>query len=203
MGYDGTCPRDVQAVVDKAAGEPLEAYINSGGGDIFAGSEIYEALRSYQGGVNIHIVGVAASAASVIACAGNSDIAPTAMVMVHNVASSARGDYHQMDHSSTILQTANRAIAAAYMTKTGKAESEVLALMDRETWMTAQEAVEAGLVDAVSKGYNRLVASGPGTLPVAVIDKIRNSIKNPFQNELPRQKVQAAINLLKLKGETK
>lgn len=189
--------------MDKAGGQPLDVYINSGGGDIFAGSEIYEALRSYQGGVQIHIVGVAASAASVIACAGNSDIAPTAMVMVHNVASAARGDYHQMDHSSELLQTANRAIAAAYTGKTGKTESEALALMDRETWMTAQEAVDAGLIDAISKGSNRLVASGPGTLPTEVIDKIRSSIKNPFQNELPRRKVQATKNLLKLKGETK
>lgn len=202
LEYDGTCPRDVQNVIDKAMGQTLEVYINSGGGDIFAGSEIYEALRSYQGGVHIHIVGVAASAASVIACAGESDIAPTGMVMVHNVSSSAQGDYRVMDHSSEILQKANKALAAAYTEKTGKPESEVLAMMDRETWMTAQEAVDAGLVDAVSKGANRLTASGPGTLPPEVIEKIKASVKNPFQAKSTRA-AQAKYDFLKLKGVTK
>lgn len=201
LEWDGTCPKDVQSIIDKAAGQPLEVYINSGGGDIFAGSEIYEALRTYHGEVRIHIVGLAASAASVIACAGKSDISPTAMVMIHNVSSAARGDYHAMDASSEVLQKANRAIAAAYMEKTGKPETEVLALMDRETWMTAKDAVEAGLVDAISQGSNRLVASGPGTLPPEIIAKLKNSIKNPFHEEPPRHRAQAAIDLLKLKGE--
>ena len=203
LEMDATCPRDVQAVLDQAAGEPLEVHINSPGGDIFSGSEIYEALRSYQGAVNLHIVGVAASAASVIACAGRSDIAPTGMVMIHNVSTGTKGDYHAMDHSSEVLQKANRAIAAAYTAKTGKPEAEVLGMMDRETWLTAQEAVEAGLVDAISQGSSRLVASGPGSLPLEVIAKLKGSIRNPFQQRTECDRVQASINLLKLKGEEK
>lgn len=199
LGYDGVCPRDVQSLIDKAMGQPLEVYINSGGGDIFAGSEIYEALRTYQGEVHIHVVGVAASAASVIACAGKSDIAPTAMMMVHNVSSAARGDYNVMDHTSEVLQKANKAIAAAYVEKTGKPEAEVLKMMDRETWLTGKEAVEAGLVDAISEG--RLVASGPGTLPVEVIERIKSEIKNPFQARNVRA-AQAQLDFLRMKGET-
>lgn len=197
LGYDGVCPRDVQSLIDKAMGQPLEVYINSGGGDIFAGSEIYEALRTYSGEVHIHIVGVAASAASVIACAGKSDIAPTAMVMVHNVSSAACGDYNVMDHTSEVLQKANKAIAAAYTEKTGKPEAEVLAMMDRETWLTGKEAVESGLVDAISEA--RLVASGPGTLPVEVIERIKREIKNPFQARSVRA-AQAQLDFLKMKG---
>ena len=129
---DATCPNDVNKLIDQANGEPLEVYINSGGGDIFAGSEIYSALRSYKGEVNIHVVGIAASAASVIACAGKSDITPTAMFLVHNVSGSAQGDYHVMDKSSDVLQTANRSIAAAYIAKTGMSEQEALAMMDQK-----------------------------------------------------------------------
>ena len=200
LGYDCASPRKVLSALDKAAGQPLDVYINSGGGDIFAGSEIYEALRGYRGQAHIHVVGVAASAASVIACARESDIAPTGLVMVHNVSSGAQGDYHAMDKSSEILKKANRSIAAAYVAKTGKPEEDVLAMMDRETWMTAQDAVDAGLIDAVSTP-GALVAAGPGTIPRAVIDKIKDTVKNPFSGgDDARRRAQAKMELLELKG---
>jgi ATP-dependent Clp protease protease subunit len=201
---DATCPKDVNEAIDQANGEPLEVYINSGGGDIFAGSEIYSALRSYKGEVNIHVVGFAASAASVIACAGKSDIAPTAMVMVHNVSSMARGDYHVMDKSSDILQTANKSIAAAYMAKTGMSEKDALAMMDQETWLTAQQAVDKGLIDKIAENQNlKLVAAYQTPLiPQSVIDKVRNIVKNPLNEAgiLTPEKAQAKLNLLKLGG---
>jgi ATP-dependent Clp protease protease subunit len=201
---DATCPNDVNKLIDQANGEPLEVYINSGGGDIFAGSEIYSALRSYKGEVNIHVVGFAASAASVIACAGKSDISPTAMVMVHNVSGGARGDYHVMDKSSDVLQTANRSIAAAYMAKTGMSEKEALAMMDQETWLTAQQAVDKGLIDKIAENQNlKLVAAYQTPLiPQTVIDKVRNIVKNPLNEAgiLTPEKAQAKLNLLKLGG---
>lgn len=202
--YDATCPNDVLRAIDQANGEPLDVYINSGGGDIFAGSEIYSALRSYKGEVNIHVVGFAASAASVIACAGKSDITPTAMFMVHNVSGEARGDYHVMDKSSSILQTANRSIAAAYIAKTGMSEQEALAMMEQETWLTAQQAVDKGLIDKIAENQNlRLVAAYQTPLiPQSVIDKVRNIVKNPLNEAgiLTPEKAQAKLNLLKLGG---
>jgi len=204
---DSTCPDDVNKLIDQANGEPLEVYINSGGGDIFAGSEIYSALRSYKGEVNIHVVGFAASAASVIACAGKSDISPTAMFMVHNVSGRAQGDYHVMDKSSDVLQTANRSIAAAYMAKTGMSEKEALAMMDQETWLTAQQAVAKGLIDKIAENQNlKLVAAYQTPLiPQSVIDKVRSIVKNPnpLENQagfLTPEKAQAKLNLLKLGG---
>ena len=199
LGYDAACPNDVHEFLEKAAGEPVDVYINSGGGDVFAGSEIYEALRDYSGEVTIHVI-YAASAASVIMCARRSVIAPTGMVMVHNVAAVSRGDYHAMDKSSEILQKANQAIAAAYTAKSGKSEQEVLELMDRETWLTGQEAVDAGLVDAISEG--RLVAAGLGTIPHEVIDRIKGAIKNPFRAQKARA-AQAELDYLELKGAQK
>lgn len=202
--YDATCPNDVNKVIDQANGEPLDVYINSGGGDIFAGSEIYSALRSYKGEVSIHVVGFAASAASVIACAGKSDIAPTAMVMVHNVSGRAQGDYHVMDKSSDVLHTANKSIAAAYMAKTGMSEKEALAMMDQETWLTAQQAVDKGLIDKIAENQNlKLVAAYQTPLiPQSVIDKVRNIVKTPLTEAgiLTPEKAQAKLNLLKLGG---
>ena len=200
LEWDYTAPKTVQAIIDKANGEQLDVYIDSGGGDIFAGSAIYSALRSYKGVVKIHVVGLAASAASVIACAGESDIAPTAMVMVHNVSTETYGDYHEMDKSSETLQKANKAIAAAYVEKTGMSEEEALALMDAETWLPATEAVERGLIDKVAEPQNvRLVASTVKLIPQSVMDKLKNLITDNNEAELKLAK--AKFEFLNLKGE--
>lgn len=176
-------PGKVHAALEEAAGEDVDIDINSGGGDVFAGSEIYGAIRDYPGNVNIHVVGIAASAASVIACAGRSDIVPTAQVMVHNVSSYAHGNYHDMDKASEILKQANRAIAAAYVDKTGMSEKDALDLMDTETWLTAKDAVEWGLIDSISENKNanrptdesddiRMAAAAGHMIPASVIDKM-------------------------------
>ena len=154
----------------------MEIYINSGGGDIFAASEIYSAIREYSGDVKIHVVGLAASAASVIACAGRSDISPTAQIMVHNVSSVASGDYHDMDKMSENLQKANETIANAYITKSGMTKEKALEIMDKETWLTADEAVELGLIDEVAGSKNvksQLVAAYCDIIPQNVIEKMK------------------------------
>ena len=169
---DSTSPKQINDALSTASGEDIDVYINSGGGDVFAGSEIYSAIRAYQGKVNIHIVGIAASAASVIACAGHSDISPTAMMMIHNVSAGAKGDYHAMDKESEILQKANEAVSAAYMEKCGISQQEALSMMDRESWLTATDAVELGLVDEIAAIKSiQLVAAESGILPRSVIDK--------------------------------
>ena len=200
LEMDCTSPKRVNEALIKAGGNDIDVFINSGGGDVFAGSEIYSALRAYRGKVNIHIVGLAASAASVIACAGYSDISPTAMMMIHNVSSGARGDYHAMDKESEILQKANKAVCAAYEAKCGISEQEALKMMDRESWLTAKEAVELGLVNEIAEPKQvQLVAAESGILPRAIIDKIKNEIKGPTNNgTFDFEK--AKLNLLKLKG---
>jgi ATP-dependent protease ClpP protease subunit len=200
LEWDYAAPKNVQEIIDKAKGEPLDVYIDSGGGDIFAGSAIYSALRAYKGVVKIHVIGLAASAASVIACAAESDIAPTAMVMVHNVSTDTHGDYHDMDKSSETLKKANKAIAAAYVEKTGMTEAEALALMDEETWLSADEAVEKGLIDSVAENQNvRLVASTVKVISQSVIGKLKDLISEEKNSELMLAK--AKFNYLNLKGE--
>lgn len=208
FGIDATCPKDVADAIDKAGGQKIEVEINSGGGDIFAGSEIYTALRAYPGGVSIHIVGLAASAASVISMAGYCEMSPTAMMMVHNVSSYADGDYREMDHKADVLRQANKTIAAAYIGKTGMSEKDALALMDDETWLTATQAKEKGLVDAVMFNSAPQIAASVGSemLPKSVLDKIRNTVKDPVRPEsgifMPdaKTRAQAELKLLDLKG---
>ena len=199
---ESTSPKDINTALEKANGQLIDVYINSGGGDIFSGSEIYTAIKAYKGETNIHVVGLAASAASIIAMAGKSDISPTAMMMVHNVVSGEDGDYHAMDKMSEILQKANKAIAGAYIFKTGMSEKDALAMMDKESWLTAQQAVDMKLIDSVMFKTTQLVASyNSGILPRSVIDKIRNTIKDPLRNDADFlvQKAQAKLKLLNLK----
>lgn len=176
-------PSKVHDALEEAGGEDVDIYINSGGGDVFAGSEIYSAIRDYKGSVKIHVVGLAASAASVIACAAKSDITPTGQVMVHNVTTFTAGDYREMDHTSEMLRQANRAIAAAYTSKTKMTEADALELMDAETWLTASDAVGWGLIDEISENQNannqtgdeddlRMAAAAGRMIPASVIDKM-------------------------------
>ena len=149
LGIEATSPNDIIAALDKANGEDVEIDINSNGGDIFAGSEIYTALRSYKGSVNINIVGLAASAASVIAMAGNSKISPTGLFMIHNVSSYASGDHNALEHQASTLRVADQSIANAYKSKTGMSDKELLSLMDKETWLSAEQAVKLKFVDGI------------------------------------------------------
>lgn len=202
FGLECCCPNDINEKISKANGEKLDIYINSGGGDIFAGSEIYSAIREYGGEVNIHVVGLAASAASVIACAGSSDISPTAMLMVHNVSSTAKGDYRDMDKESEILKKANETIANAYVAKTGMSVEEALQMMDVETWLSANDAVEKGLIDKIAESQNlKLVASyDSGMLPQSVINKMKEQRLEDSNAVFLCKQTQAKLDLMKLKG---
>lgn len=197
FGMDSTCPKDVESLLAKANGGDVIVDINSGGGDIFAGSEIYTMLRGYSGNVEIHIVGIAASAASVIAMAGKSKISPTALFMIHNVSGCASGDCNEFEKQADILKTANQSIANAYIEKTGLSNENLLQMMNAETWLTSKQAVEKGFVDEVLfENGNTVLRNDFGGLSNNTISKLRNLIpKNKFNSE------QEKLNLLKLKGE--
>lgn len=208
FGMDATAPRSIRQVLQDAKGEDVDVIINSGGGDVMAGTEIYTALREYAGKVKIRIQSFAASAAAVIAMAGESEMSPVAQLMIHNVSSYAQGDNRDMEHMSQVLANANKALAAAFTAKSGKTEEEVLALMDRESWFTAEQAVQEGFVDRVMFAERsqqsapvKLAAShGSGLLPQNVIEYAKAHFNN---RTAPAQQAQAEYNYLLLKGETK
>lgn len=166
---ESTTPKDVADALAAANGQPIEVYINSGGGYVHAGADIYTALCEYPGEVNIKII-YAASAASVIAMAGHSMISPVGQMMIHNVYSSADGDYRALHRAGDQLDIACDALANAYMRKTGKTRDEIRAMMDAETWVDARRAVELGLVDEVMGG-DLVAADVPKLLPESVVQK--------------------------------
>lgn len=203
---DSTCPKDVDDFLNGLNGEDIEIEINSGGGDVYSGSEIYTTLKGYSGDVHTKITGVAASAASVIAMAGKKvSISPTAQIMIHNVYSMAGGDYRDLQHEADVLKNYNKSIANAYRLKTGASEETLLKMMDEETWFNAQQALEHKLVDEVLFDENlQLVANSniSQMIPLEVINKIRNTIKNPLNSQKNETDIlMAKFNYLKLKGE--
>lgn len=177
---ESTSPAQVMQAIKEAGGDDLDVYINSPGGDVYSGSEIYTALKEYPGNVTVKIIGIAASAASVIAMAGKKVmISPTAQIMIHNVSSISIGDYRAHAHESDVVKNWNKSIANAYRLKSGLSEAELLKLMNQETWLNAQEALEKGFVDEImfDEGDTlKLAASTVPVLPRQVIDKIRNEL---------------------------
>lgn len=207
LGIENTSPQKIVKALTEAGGEDIEVYINSPGGDVFAGSEIYTELRSYGGKKLIRITGIAASAASVIAQAGECEISPTGMFMIHNVQTRAAGDYRVMDNTGDALRAANQAIMNAYVDKTHKSPEELQAMMDRDTYLSAQQAVEYGFADRLMFQNSDAVPmqNGFGGIPEDTIEKIRNLIKNHDGNESgndeTRKYAAARLKFLNLKGE--
>lgn len=151
FGWECTCPQMVKDIIDATPeNETIDVYINSPGGHVTAGQEIYSLLRQDKR-TRIHIQGMACSSASIIAMAGHSDMSPVAMLMVHNVSGGASGDFHEMEKAQRELKSMNEALAGAYAEKTGMDMQKLLQLMDKETWLTANQCVELGFVDEIDK----------------------------------------------------
>lgn len=203
FGIENASPEKIRDALKEADGNDVDIFINSGGGSVFAGSEIYSMIQRYKGNVVIHITGLAASAASVVACAGKCLMAPTAQMMVHNVSSYAAGDYKNFDKMSAILKKANEAIAAAYVQKSGMSMQDALELMDVETWLTAKDALEYGLIDGIEENQNanKQTESNDLTpsLAASTATMLPREVLNKFNTE--KNNVKAEIEMLRLKGE--
>lgn len=125
-------------------------WINSPGGSVIVGSEIYTMLRSYNGRVRVVIDGIAASAASVIAMAGDEVVmSPTAYMMIHCASTVAYGNRQAMEQGAEMLMEVDKGIISAYQLKTGRSAEELQAMMERETWMNATRARELGFCDRI------------------------------------------------------
>lgn len=167
FGYDCTTPQDVlDAIAEMPKGDRLQVKINSGGGDVLAGQEIYATLRS-RNDVDIEVEGLAASAASVIAMAGKSTISPIGMLMIHSVSiSHASGNHAQLSKQAETLKAWDEALANAYVEKTGGDKGDIIEMMNNETWITANEAVEMGLIDAISQSGQSVITNNMGNLKI-------------------------------------
>ena len=155
-------------------GSDIVLEVNSNGGLVTVGSDIYTMLKQYPGNVTAEVTGMAASAASVaIMAADTVVISPTAQMMIHKaLLGCVSGNSDDLDKASNALKASDQGIVNAYVTKTGKSEDEVMELMRNETYMSAQKAVELGFADEIMT-FDELDAVASienGMLPQAVID---------------------------------
>lgn len=128
----------------------ITVWINSPGGDVFAAAQIYNMLCDYKGSVTVKIDGIAASAASVIAMAGDTVcVSPLAMMMIHNPATLAMGEAKDMQKAISMLNEVKESILNAYEAKTGLTRAKLSHMMDDETWFNAKKAVELGFADKI------------------------------------------------------
>ncbi len=128
----------------------ITVWINSPGGDCVAAAQIYNMLMDYKGNVTVKIDGIAASAASVIAMAGTKVmVSPVSMLMIHNPATMAFGDSAEMQKAIAMLDEVKESIINAYEIKTGMSRAKISHLMDAETWMNANMAIELGFADEI------------------------------------------------------
>ena len=128
----------------------ITVWINSPGGDVFASAQIYNMLMDYTGKVTVKIDGLAASAASVIAMAGGDVyMSPVSMIMIHNPSTIAIGDSEEMLRAKALLDEVKESIINAYELKTGLSRTKLSHLMDAESWMNANKAIELGFADKI------------------------------------------------------
>lgn len=146
---DEVTPALFKDELNSAEGD-ITVWINSPGGDCIAAAQIYNMLMNYKGNVTVKIDGIAASAASVIAMAGNKVIvSPVSMIMIHNPATIAAGDTSEMQKAIAMLDEVKESIINAYEIKTGLSRAKLSHLMDAETWMDANSAIEMGFADEI------------------------------------------------------
>ena len=146
---DDVTPQLFKDELNAGSGD-ITVWINSPGGDCVAAAQIYNMLSNYKGKVTVKIDGIAASAASVIAMAGDTVlVSPVSMLMIHNPATIAWGDHAEMQKAMDMLSEVKESIINAYVLKTGLSRPKLSHLMDAETWMDANKAVELGFADEI------------------------------------------------------
>ena len=146
---DDITPKKFKAELLSDSGD-ISVWLNSPGGDVFAASQIYTMLKEYAGKVSVRIDGLAASAASVIAMAGDEIImSPVAMMMIHNPATVIFGEAADLQSGIKMLSEVKESIINAYEQKTNLPRNKISNMMDAETWFSAQKAVELGFVDKI------------------------------------------------------
>jgi len=129
----------------------IDLYINSPGGSVFEGAAIYNALKNHKAKINVHVYGLAASIASLIAMSGDVVTMPAnTMLMIHNPAGGALGESKDMRSMADTLDKIRQSMVTSYTTKSGLSENKVIQMMDDETWLTAQEAYELGFADKIT-----------------------------------------------------
>ena len=146
---DEITPQMFRADLEEDEG-PVTVWINSPGGNVFAAAEIYTMLKEYAGEITVKIASIAASAASVVAMAGDRiQMSPTALLMIHDPSTVAMGNARDMEQAIATLNAVKDSIINAYALKTGLRKSKISEMMENETWLDAKEALRLGFCDTI------------------------------------------------------
>lgn len=179
LGYENINPKTVKQALSDADGSDVTLEINSPGGYVDAGSEIYTALKEYQGQVTAKITGQACSAASWIALAADRvEMSPTAQMMIHRASTMSIGNSDDLASDLNALNSLDKSFVDLYSQRTGLDAQEVYRLMCNTTWMNAKEAVDKGFADEIMFQNDKKPAlvNADGSLSVKpdTINKIKN-----------------------------
>ena len=192
FGMSSTYPKKIQQAILNDEDNEIVLDVASNGGDVFAASEIYTMLRDSQKNIVVNIQGLAASAASVIAMAGNTvRMSPTSQLMIHKASVSTVGNSDDLEHESKVLNGIDESIAMAYELKTGMKQTDILQLMSNETWMNAKVAVDKGFADEImfnESDDEPIFENAVHALPSkAAINKFKNLIAKEKLNKQSSQ----------------
>lgn len=152
-GPDGqVIARNLRRRIERA--KDVTVYINSPGGDVMAGAELYSALREHSaqglGRVTVKVTGIAASAASIVAMAGDEILmSPVSYMMIHNPWTVSMGNARELRHQADVLDVISEGLISAYEKRTGKTRDEIRGLLEAETYMSAQTCVDEGFADGI------------------------------------------------------
>lgn len=182
---DCTTPGSFIGELAEADGDDVVVLINSTGGYVNQAAEIYEAIRSYKGNITGKVIGQACSCASFIACAMYCEISPIGSIFIHNCSGGAEGDYRAMQEAKDSLVQVNDNIILAYQEKTGMSKEQLQRMMDKNTTLSAREAVQYGFVDKISENSNydskvddkgMVAAFSGGLLPISNLSEQKLNI---------------------------
>ncbi len=176
---------------DESTVDDIVVKIHSPGGDCFAAAQIYNMLKEYPGHISVHIDGLAASAASVIAMAGDEVcVSPLSVIMIHNPAMLVAGEVTDLEVGINLLSEVKESIINAYQKKTGLSRSKISHMMNAETWMSAQKAIDLKFADRVL--YEDAAVENLGGS--FIFDKL--TVTNTLLHKLPRMKEKLKENLV-------
>jgi ATP-dependent Clp endopeptidase proteolytic subunit ClpP len=185
IGAYGVSAKSFLSAVGELKGSTINLEINSPGGDVFAGIAMYNGLRATGKTINVKVLGIAASAASLVAMAGDTiDMPENSMMMVHNPWSFAMGDAEEMRAAADVLDKIQMSLVATYAKRTGRKDEDIIEMLNKETWMTADEAVAAGFATRVSDRVAAQASFDVDRLPEAAKAAWAKA-SAPVEGELP------------------
>lgn len=181
----------------------ITVWINSPGGDCVAAAQIYNMLREYEGKVTVKIDGIVASAASVIAMAGDTVLmSPVSMMMIHNPMTIAFGDSGEMQRANDMLSSVKDSIINAYELKTGLSRVKLAHLMDAETWMDANKAIELGFADEIIQRSGAVDMEVPQVSMLYSKAAVVNSLMDKIAEKCKIQQKNETENSNKVKADS-